>query len=172
MRQNRSIVRRLQGSIGCSRSPPGNKYTRQIPKLPTQTPTYHRIKTNTNTRRYAVTSAVAVLNPKRAQWHFDDICLFLATRHSAACFNEMAPFSGSDADHFKDKARRDLLTLLEGVSRAPQIWKLTLTTRSGPGEEEPRHKSGAGWSSGAIRQVLRAPRLWSPSSVLSGECKH
>ncbi|CAG7972954.1 unnamed protein product [Penicillium salamii] len=27
----------------------------------------------------------------------------------------MAPFSGSDADHFKDKARRDLLTLLEGV---------------------------------------------------------
>ncbi|KAL4955436.1 Sec1-like protein [Aspergillus filifer] len=27
----------------------------------------------------------------------------------------MAPFPGSDADHFKDKARRDLLNLLEGV---------------------------------------------------------
>ncbi|KAE8330922.1 hypothetical protein BDV39DRAFT_15189 [Aspergillus sergii] len=27
----------------------------------------------------------------------------------------MAPYPGSDADYFKDKARRDLLTLLEGV---------------------------------------------------------
>jgi len=43
---------------------------------------------------------------------------------SAACFNEMAPLSGSDADHFKDKARRDLLTLLEGVSIAPQYLEL------------------------------------------------
>lgn len=30
----------------------------------------------------------------------------------------MAPYPGSDADYFKDKARRDLLTLLEGVSKA------------------------------------------------------
>ncbi|PYH62969.1 uncharacterized protein BO96DRAFT_26483 [Aspergillus niger CBS 101883] len=27
----------------------------------------------------------------------------------------MAPYPGSDADYFRDKARRDLLTLLEGV---------------------------------------------------------
>lgn len=33
----------------------------------------------------------------------------------------MAPHSGSDADYFKDKARRDLLTLLEGVSKAPNL---------------------------------------------------
>lgn len=66
----------------------------------------------------------------------------------------MAPFSGSDADHFKDKARRDLLTLLEGVSIAPRFLGSPLTTCPGPGEEEPRHKSGAGWPSGAIRQVL------------------
>jgi hypothetical protein len=31
----------------------------------------------------------------------------------------MVPFPGSDADYFKDKARRDLLNLLEGVSKAP-----------------------------------------------------
>ena len=30
----------------------------------------------------------------------------------------MASHSGADADYFKDKARRDLLNLLEGVSKA------------------------------------------------------
>jgi len=30
----------------------------------------------------------------------------------------MAPHPGSDADYIRDKARRDLLTLLEGVSKA------------------------------------------------------
>lgn len=33
----------------------------------------------------------------------------------------MAPHTGSDADYFKDKARRDLLALLEGVSKAPNF---------------------------------------------------
>lgn len=31
----------------------------------------------------------------------------------------MAPYSTSDADYLRDKARRDLLTLLEAVSKAP-----------------------------------------------------
>lgn len=31
----------------------------------------------------------------------------------------MAPYYASDADYFKDKARRDLLSLLEAVSKAP-----------------------------------------------------
>jgi hypothetical protein len=31
----------------------------------------------------------------------------------------MAPFPGSDADYIKDKARKGLLNLLEGVSKAP-----------------------------------------------------
>ncbi|KAJ5129787.1 uncharacterized protein N7515_005826 [Penicillium bovifimosum] len=48
----------------------------------------------------------------RAQWHFTSLCLFLAT---TLPLDEMAPLSGSDADHFRDKARRDLLTLLEGA---------------------------------------------------------
>ncbi|KAJ5773877.1 hypothetical protein N7457_008773 [Penicillium paradoxum] len=39
-------------------------------------------------------------------------CLFLAT---TLPLDEMAPLSGSDADHLRDKARRDLLTLLEGA---------------------------------------------------------
>lgn len=30
----------------------------------------------------------------------------------------MAPHPGSEADHIRDKARRDLLNLLEGVSKA------------------------------------------------------
>jgi hypothetical protein len=30
----------------------------------------------------------------------------------------MAPRLGSEADHIRDKARRDLLTLLEGVSKS------------------------------------------------------
>ena len=33
----------------------------------------------------------------------------------------MAPQLGTDADYFKDKARRDLLNLLEGVSKAPNF---------------------------------------------------
>lgn len=31
----------------------------------------------------------------------------------------MAPNPASDADYLRDKARRDLLALLEGVSKAP-----------------------------------------------------
>lgn len=39
----------------------------------------------------------------------------------------MAPHSGSDADHFRDKARRDLLNLLEGVSKAPNLLQTSRT---------------------------------------------
>lgn len=33
----------------------------------------------------------------------------------------MAPNPASDADYFRDKARKDLLALLEGVSTAPGL---------------------------------------------------
>lgn len=36
----------------------------------------------------------------------------------------MALYPTSDADYFRDKARRDLLTLLEAVSKAPIFFTL------------------------------------------------
>jgi hypothetical protein len=51
----------------------------------------------------------------RAQWHFT-FCLFLATWAISGCSAAWEEEMGSDADHFRDKARRDLLTLLEAVS--------------------------------------------------------
>lgn len=57
-------------------------------------------------------------NPKRAQWHFN-VSVYFWPQHCLCCLDEMAPLSGSDADYFRDKVRRDLLTLLEGVRTAP-----------------------------------------------------
>lgn len=44
--------------------------------------------------------------------------LLLSLLHPSAA---MAPHPGSDADYFRNKARRDLLTLLEGVSKAAYL---------------------------------------------------
>ncbi|KAJ6152129.1 hypothetical protein N7497_006448 [Penicillium chrysogenum] len=49
----------------------------------------------------------------RAQWHFNVSVYFWP--HFLCCLDEMAPLLRSDADYFRDKARRDLLTLLEGA---------------------------------------------------------
>ena len=56
-------------------------------------------------------------NPMRAQWHFNVSVYFWP--HFLCCLDEMAPLLRSDADYFRDKARRDLLTLLEGVRMNP-----------------------------------------------------
>lgn len=55
----------------------------------------------------------------------------------------MAPHVGFDADTIKEKARRDLLTLLEGVSKAYQnpfaAWRwLVRSTNGWPRSEERR----------------------------------
>jgi hypothetical protein len=55
----------------------------------------------------------------RAQWHFNVSVYFWP--HFLCCLDEMAPLLRSDADYFRDKARRDLLTLLEGVRMNPCI---------------------------------------------------
>lgn len=64
-----------------------------------------------------VTSAVAVLAQCGRSGTSTSLFIF-GSRH-CLCLDEMAPLSGSDADYFRDKARRDLLTLLEGVRTAP-----------------------------------------------------
>lgn len=49
----------------------------------------------------------------------------------------MTPRPGSDADYIRDKARRDLLNLLEGVSKAadpgPAIDYSAICTNNSPG---------------------------------------
>lgn len=39
---------------------------------------------------------------------------------SVVCFSGMAPHPGLDTDHIREKARKDLLDLLEGVCKAQQ----------------------------------------------------
>ena len=92
-----------------SRPPPDgklhtNSYTAIISK--------HSIQDHTNT---CYISSGSALNRMRAQWHFN-LCLFLATWAISGCSAAWEEEMGSDADHFRDKARRDLLTLLEAVS--------------------------------------------------------
>jgi hypothetical protein len=78
----------------------------------------------------------------------------------------MAPHAGFHTDQIKDKSRKDLLYLLEGVSEGSvalifarrQLIMIMLSAgarkeESGPGEE-------SGWPNGHIRQVLDSPGLW------------
>lgn len=92
----------------------------------------------------------------------------------------MAPNPVSDADYLRDKARRDLLALLEGVSKDHivctfALWKviqvLNCLAAAGPREEEPGYRARSGWSGRALCQVLPASGVWCRSSLPAGECQ-
>lgn len=76
----------------------------------------------------------------------------------------MAPHAGFDTDQIKDKARKDLLYLLEGVSEASPSPKLLevaadMLILAGPWKEEPRAREEFGWSTWCNCQVFDSSRL-------------
>lgn len=56
----------------------------------------------------------------------------LQSSRNNAAYLIMAPQLRSDADYLKDKTRRDLLILLEGVSKVPSLLSWECTMAMGP----------------------------------------
>lgn len=75
----------------------------------------------------------------------------------------MAPHPGIDTDSLKEKARKDLLGLLEGVCKASRFTFLKPSRGSeyiGTGQEEPGHRTIFSRADWPLRQIFHTPRLW------------
>jgi hypothetical protein len=51
----------------------------------------------------------------------------------------MTPLPGNEADHLREKARRDLLDLLESVSLFTYCFRTSIDLKPGPRKEELGH---------------------------------
>jgi hypothetical protein len=75
----------------------------------------------------------------------------------------MAPKIELEADHLRDKARKDLLALLEGVSKAA-VDNLSLSRRltivQGPWQEESSDREGLDGTNWSRRQVFDFAGVW------------
>ena len=83
----------------------------------------------------------------------------------------MAPHPGIDTEQIREKARKDLLELLEGVCKArPAPSKATLVEAfQGSGQEELGDSEIAGWSYWSLRQILDASAVWGGQGLFPGE---
>jgi len=104
---------------------------------------------------------------------------FLSSRDHLCLRGEpiMAPQPVFDSDQIRDKARRDLLYLLEGVSKASSPWEHSgdrLTTLPGSRQEEPHHREEPRRPHRTRRQSFSSPGLWRRQVLLSRErqCRH
>ena len=77
----------------------------------------------------------------------------------------MAPQPIFDTDQIKDRARKDILYLLEGVRKASQLSQYMLRADINPAldtrKEELGHRTISGWASWDLCQVLDSAGLWS-----------
>jgi hypothetical protein len=76
----------------------------------------------------------------------------------------MAPKIELEADHLRDKARKDLLALLEGVSKAKLSTMCQLSRRltivQGPWQEESSDREGLDRTNWSRRQVFDFAGVW------------
>jgi hypothetical protein len=80
----------------------------------------------------------------------------------------MAPHPGEEADYIRDKARKSLLNLLEGVSLTHLSLMKTaahVTMNTGSGEEESGYWQGVGRPCWPLCQILYSSRVWRGSSI-------
>lgn len=74
----------------------------------------------------------------------------------------MAPNIDHEADHIRDKAKKDLLGILEGVSSTSATAQgQAVLTATGQRQEEPCPEQDADWATDVVRGVWRTQRLWS-----------
>ena len=74
----------------------------------------------------------------------------------------MAPVVAREAEHVRERAKKDLLGLLEGVSSLAIRWFVCNTEpASGPGQEESRAQQGTHRATASICWVCDTQRLWS-----------
>lgn len=75
----------------------------------------------------------------------------------------MAPHPGIDTESLKDKARKELLNLLEGVCKACPLTCLTSSKAKknvGTGQKAPSHRTVSGRPNWTLRQILDTTRPW------------
>ena len=81
----------------------------------------------------------------------------------------MAPHPGINADNIREKARKDLLDLLESVRRQSKTVNLMTDVSEGSRQEEPCYREGFGWPRRHSVEVFGAPRTWCGQSIFLGE---
>lgn len=84
----------------------------------------------------------------------------------------MSPISQIQTSDIADRARRELLHLLEGVSDSEAVQVDRLLTSTGSREEELGHREEFGWTYWAFCQILDAARVWRRSHLFPGERQH
>jgi hypothetical protein len=81
----------------------------------------------------------------------------------------MAVHASISTSEIGDKARRELLQLLEGVISHLRAFSHCNSTDQelGQGEKEPRYRALARWAFGSVCQILNSAGVWSRPRLLS-----